>query len=140
LELSLIISDKYDITAISKDGICEAQKFLMTVPAQYQASSDGIIELMTIISANGLSALSCKQSHYVSKEEKIWELIKGKLRVLYFVGIDNQIVVCVTGYIKHSQKCDEKLVKKAIRAKKAYFSAIEKNTLVVLKDDANEDE
>ena len=140
MELTVIFSDQFNITAVSNDGECDARDFLMDLPEQYQASSAGIFVLLQTVSSEGLAGLSDKQSHYVNKDEKIYEFIKGKLRLLYFIGKGNQLVICVCGYIKKTQKADSQMVNKAIRCRNEYFAAIASDTLIIIEDTIDEDE
>ncbi len=72
------------------------------------------------MAANGPRALNAAQAHQVDANDKIYELIAGGLRVLYFLGESGQVVICTHLFLKKSQKTPPREVARAVRAKKEY--------------------
>ena len=132
MELKLLAKDKYKVAAVTANGKCPAEDFLLSLDAAYRASSDGLFELLDRVSQDGLDDISPTLSHEVDKNEKIYELIKGKLRLFFFKGEGDLLVICTTGLIKKTPKVDKKAVAKAITCKNQYLNAVKQNTLVIL--------
>ena len=111
----------------------------MNIETSYQASADGLLGLLERISLDGLLKIPATLSHCVDKNEKIYELIKGKLRLFYFKTEDDFLIICTTALIKKTQTVDPKHVKKAIRLKHAYLNAVRRKTLIVIEENENGD-
>lgn len=75
------------------------------------------------MAANGPRALNAAQAHQVDASQKIYELIAGGVRVLYFQGESGQVVICTHMFLKKTQKTPPKEVARAVRAKKDYQQA-----------------
>jgi Phage derived protein Gp49-like (DUF891) len=135
LELVVIETDKYTVAAVLKNGNCEVTEFLEELEETYHASVDGLYALIGLVSKTGLQDVSTKLSHCVNEEEKIYEFIKGKLRLFYFKGKGDLLVVCTSGIIKKTQKVDEKQVARAVALKKQYLQAVKDSTLVLKDND-----
>jgi Phage derived protein Gp49-like (DUF891) len=138
LELVVIEADKYTVAAVLKNGNCEVTEFLEGLEETYRGSADGLYALIGLVSKVGLQDISTKLSHCVNEEEKIYEFIKGKLRLFYFKGKGDLLVVCTSGVIKKTQKVDEKQVTRAIALKKQYLQSVKEGTLELIKDNQDE--
>lgn len=134
MELTVIVSDKYIVAAISNNGACETIDFLRDVEKTYKASADGLFDILNRVSANGLEPLPDSLSHLVDKKEKIYEFIKGNLRLFYFRGQNNLLVICTSVTIKKTQKVDKKQVDLAIRRKLEYLQSVKDGTIVLIED------
>jgi hypothetical protein len=139
MQILVIHSNQYKIGAVGNTTSCESLDFLMNSEATYQASADGLFDLLERISHEGLYNISDKLSHCVDTNEKIYELIKGKLRLFYFKTEDDFLIICTTTLIKKSQAVDQKHVKKAIRLKHEYLEAVKQSTLSVIEENENGD-
>ena len=91
-------------------------------------------EILNRVSANGLEPLPDSLSHLVDKKEKIYEFIKGNLRLFYFRGQDNLLIICTSVTIKKTQKVDKKQVDLAIRRKLEYLQSVKDGTIVLIED------
>ena len=89
---------------------------------------------MERVSKDGLDQLLHSLSHFVDKNEKIDEFIKGDLGLFYFKGHDNLLVICTSVVIKKTQKVDKKQVDLAIRLKLEYLQSIKDGTIVLIED------
>ena len=132
MELKLLAKDIYRVAAVTAKGKCPAEDFLLNLDATYRASTDGLFELLDRISQDGLDDISSALSREVDKNEKIYEFRKGKLRLFFFKGNGDLLVICTTGLIKKTQKVDKQAVAKAIVCKNQYLNAVKQNTLVIL--------
>lgn len=139
MDILVIHSNQYKIGAVGNATSCETMDFLMSQEASYQSSADGLLNLLERISKDGLLNLPDVLSHCVDKNEKIYELIKGKLRLFYFKTEDDFLIICTTGLIKKTQTVDQKHVKRAIRLKNEYLDAVIQNTLTVIEENENGD-
>lgn len=139
MQILLTHSNQYKIGAVGNAESCESLDMLMTIGANYQASADGLFDLLERISHEGLSNIPTKLSHRVDENENIYELIKGKLRLFYFKTEENFLIICTSALIKKSQAVDPKHVKKAIRLKHEYLQAVKQNTLIVIEENENGD-
>jgi Phage derived protein Gp49-like (DUF891) len=139
MQILVIHANQYRVGAVGNSTSCETFDFLTKQEANYQASADGLLDLLERISHEGLYNISDKLSHCVDANEKIYELIKGKLRLFYFKTEDDFLIICTTGLIKKSQAVDQKHVKKAIRLKHEYLDAVKQNTLTVIEENENGD-
>lgn len=136
MELVVIETDKYTVAAVLKNGTCEVTEFLEGLEEKtYRGSVDGLYALMGSVSKAGLQDISTKLSHCVNEEEKIYEFIKGRLRLFYFKGKGDLLVICTSGVIKKTKKVDEKKVARAVVFKKQYLQAVRDGTLVLKDND-----
>ena len=139
MQILVMHSNQYKVGAVGSSVSCESMDFLMNQEASYQASVDGLLGLLERISLEGLSNIPAILSHCVDKNEKIYELIKGKLRLFYFKTEDDFLIICTTALIKKTQPVDQRHVKKAIRLKHEYLEAVKQNTLIVIEENENGD-
>lgn len=134
MQILVMHSNQHKVGAVGNLTSCEAMEFLTNPEASYQASADGLLTLLERISHEGLNNLPDVLSHCVDKNEKIYELIKGKLRLFYFKTDEDFLIICTTGLIKKSQAVNQKHVKKAIRLKNVYLAAVKLDTLTVIEE------
>lgn len=139
MQILVTHSDQYRIGAVGNAEACEALDMLMSLGAKYQASADGLFDLLERISKEGLADIPSKLSHRVDANENIYELIKGDLRLFYFKPEEGFLIICTSALIKKSQAVDPKHVNKAIRLKHEYIEAVKQNTLSVIVENENGD-
>lgn len=108
---------------------CDLLDDFNDIEATYEASRNRILEYFKQVAAGGPQALNTAQCHQVDANNKIYEFISGKLRVLFFQSAKGSLVICTHMFLKKTQKTPPKDVNKAIRAKKEYEQA-EKADLV----------
>lgn len=79
-------------------------------------------------------------SHYVHKEEKIFEFIAGDLRLLWFYSASiRKVIICSHCFVKDSKRTPPLQIKKAIKAKKQYDTDVKSGAISVLDDDGGTD-
>jgi len=83
----------------------------------------------------GLENIPSAWTHEANKKEKIFEFIKGRLRLYFFKGLEEQIVVCTSGQLKKTDKANKAVIEEAARYRKEYFEALHKDTLQVMKNE-----
>ena len=93
------------------------------IEASYETSRNRLLEYFKQVANAGPQALNVAQCHYVDANNKIYEFIAGRLRVLFFQSAAGNMVVCTHMFLKKTQKTPPKEVNKAIRAKKDYEQA-----------------
>jgi hypothetical protein len=100
---------------------------------QYKAAVAGFIKLfeLAVTQVNGPHALSKDWFHTVDSAEKIYEFVKGDLRLFCFVG-DGALIICSSVSLKRRQKADPKEVAKAVRLKGQYLRAKESNNIMMV--------
>lgn len=103
--------------------VCSLMDDFNDIEATYEASRNRLLEYFKHVAGGGPQALNTAQCHQVDANDKIYEFIAGKLRVLFFQGAAGNVVICSHMFLKKSQKTPAKEVNKAIRAKKEYEQA-----------------
>jgi len=73
-------------------------------------------------------------THLADKDNKIYQFIKGDLRVLYFFDAD-KILICAAATLKQGKKTNPKAVASAVAARDEYFQAKASGDVVWLKDE-----
>lgn len=111
------INDDYTRSCPALDFLHEQAK-----QKQYRASARGFSLLFKRYAQSGRTNLTADLFHEVDKPNKIWQFIKGELRIFCFVHGNN--VVLTHGAKKKSQKVDQKEVDHAIRSKIALLSLL----------------
>ncbi len=101
---------------------CDALSFLHEASQNKNTASSckGYHAVFARLAEHGPSGLTSALMHEANKEEAIYELIKGDLRLFCF--IDREMIVLTNGYLKKGQKVDKTEVARAIKIKKAYYS------------------
>lgn len=103
--------------------VCSLIDDFTDIETTYEASRNRILEYFKLVAAGGTQALNFAQCHPVDTNNKIYEFISGKLRVLFFQGTTGRMVICSHMFLKKTQKTPQIEVNKAIRAKKEYEQA-----------------
>lgn len=122
-------SERYRVLAEASDRKGRVECSLLTFlneyyeKKQYRGSAAGMFKLIEMFAEGGGSALTTEQSHYVDKDNKIYQLKKGDLRVLYFYANEKDIVICSHGFLKTTRKAEKKEVDKAIRLQSSYLES-----------------
>ena len=139
MKLKRLVSDRFEILACMDDGSCPTEDFLQTGEETTVALREGLLEMLKVVAANGFAsrAVPVAWTHEVNKKNKIFEFIKGPLRLFYFKGNGNQIVICTSGTRKSGRKADKGLVAQAVGFKKQYEQAVQSRSLIVEEDDEN---
>lgn len=127
-----LAKSNYSVVGIVENGQCNAELFITEGEETYRASRNGLLIMIQHIAEHGLTNIPASWMKLVSKEERIYELRKGDLRLFFFQGEDGQIAVCSSGLIKKTQKVDTPSVTAAAKLRKEYFNAVAIKILKVI--------
>jgi hypothetical protein len=121
-----LVKESYEVRAISFTNAAyeteiPALAFLRDLAkgGDYCSSAKGFKPLFERYASSLRRNLTAELFHEVDKAEKIWEFIKGDIRIFCF--FDGNTAVLTHGALKKSPKVDPSEVAKAISYKKAYF-------------------
>lgn len=137
----LVPGEACDIVAVMEGEECPAEQFIQEGEASTYACRVGLLTILQHIADKGLQGVPSTWVHEANKKERIYEVIKGPLRLLFFKGEGRQVAVCTTGVRKQGQKADRSAVNKAAAHRKLYEEAVAANALkVVIDHDEDEDQ
>ena len=111
---------------------CPLTESLNDLGANYAKSVGGLLSLLEKFAQHGKKILNDDLCHEVDSNNKIFEFIKGDLRLLWFYGAGNKIVICSHVFIKKRQKTPESEKNAAIEIKNRYMKAIDSGKAVEL--------
>lgn len=138
MKLQRLESSLWDVTApiheSNGEQFCSLVDFLASLGKQYEGSVSGLFDLFERFATSGRETFNDDLCHYVDKDEKIWEFVKGDIRVLWFYGAGNRIIICTHGFIKKSQKTPQKEINRAISIKEQYLKAEKNKTIEIIED------
>ena len=95
----------------------------------YGKAVTGLLELFKRIEKPGPIALGVKLFHNVDKNSKIYEFVKGDLRLFCFMAPDGAICVCSTVVVKKGRKANKSAVKRTAQLSKEYNEAHKSNLI-----------
>lgn len=140
MKIKILVENQYIISGIMKDDRCLVEDFLSGSNSAYASSRSGLLDMIDRVANNGFQQFSSKQLHYINEDPKIYEFIRGDLRLIFFHGQGNNVVVSTEVIVKKSQKVDKKVVNRAKEAYKDYFESVKNDTLIEVRDNENENE
>lgn len=129
LQVVELEKDVYTVAAAATDRkgdpVCELIDFISDCVdnPKYRGYAQGIQDLLERFSTYGRDGLTSDQTHHADKANEIYQFKKGDLRVLYFYADEKSIVICSHGFIKKTQKADNKEVRKAVSLRKQYLES-----------------
>ena len=135
MKLKVLAEDAYQVVAVMDGDACPAEDFIAQGDAKTQAAREGLLEMIGHVAEHGLHGAPSTWFHEANKKEKIYEFVKGPLRLFFFKGEGNQVAVCTTGTRKSGQKADPACVNKAAKYRNRYFDAKANNTCEVIEDE-----
>lgn len=112
--------------------VCEAESFIVDGEKNTVAYRRGLKVMLETVAEHGLAEIPDAWSHEASKQDQVYEFIKGPLRLFYFKGVDGQIAVCTSGVRKSGKKADKASVSKAAALRKAYMAAHDSKQLEII--------
>lgn len=104
---------------------CPLFSFLANLEGRLTQDSRRMLRLISRVASHG-PPRNTELSHQIS--DGIWELIQGRIRVLWFYDT-NRIIVCSHGFVKKSQKTPKLEVERARMTHKRYLRAKRAQTL-----------
>lgn len=138
MKLKVLAEGEYEIVAVMDGDACPAEAFLIEGPPDTDAARAGLVVMLEHVAQNGFHGVPGKWCHEANKKEQVYEFIKGPLRLFYFKGNGKQIAVCTGGARKKGNKADSGAVAIAAGMRKAYFEALDENTLEIVSDEEDQ--
>lgn len=112
--------------------------FLGNIGAKHEKSAAKILAIIETASEEmrGPQCFDDSTSHYVDQNNKIYEFVAGRLRLLWFYSPHaRKVVICSHVFMKNSQKVPKSEVQKAIKVKEEYESAHNANQIKIVRPD-----
>lgn len=129
-----------DVVAVVDGDECPAEMFIKDGEEATRGSREGLLRMLKLIAENGLQGVPAAWTHEANKKDRIYEVIKGPLRLFFFKGAGRQVTVCTSGARKKGQKADSASVAKAAAWRKEYEQAVADKTLKVVNDDDDDNQ
>lgn len=123
MNLQPLFESQYRVMAIVVGGSCPVDDFLSDLSDTTQLARMAISSWLESIAETGLHAAPVAWYKVANRENGIYEFKKGDIRVFFFKGKSNEVVVCTCGVVKKGQKADPQAVQASIRAKNKYFNS-----------------
>jgi phage-related protein len=128
MKLKRIHRGRWDVVATCEPrGDCPLLDFLAGLEAQLATDGRAMLRLLAFVAEQG-PPRNVDVSHKISGE--IWELIAGRLRVLWFYD-EGRLVVCSHGFVKRTKKTPGREVERARSFFAAYRAAKKERSLKV---------
>ncbi len=134
MQVKILAKGKYKVVGAMEGDTCPAEDFLHIGEKATIASRSGLLLMLQHAADVGLDQLPSAWQHEANKKEKIYEFIKGDLRLFFFKGANGDIAVCTGGAFKKGQKADKSAVKKAIAMRATYMASQDNITYTEDKD------
>jgi hypothetical protein len=110
--------------------------FLGNIDAKHAKSAAKLLAIIETASeeVSGPQCFDDSTSHYVDQNNKIYEFVAGRLRLLWFYSPQaRKVVICSHVFMKSSQKIPKSEVRKAIKVKEEYESAQDANQITIVR-------
>ena len=128
MKLRRVRRGQWDVLAVcGPRGECPLLDFLASLEAHLEAEGRAMLRLLANVAEQG-PPHNVEASHKIAGE--IWELIAGRLRVLWFYD-QGRLVVCSHGFLKRTRKIPPGEVERAQAAFDSYQRAKRAGTLKV---------
>ena len=138
MKLKVLTRSRYIVAAVMDGDECPAEVFITEGEASTSANREGLWSLLERVAMHGLESLPSSLFHEADKQRKVYEFVKGRLRLFCFKGSEDIVVICVDGTLKDSKKANPRKVSQASVYREEFFVAVEGNTLTLVEDDENE--
>jgi hypothetical protein len=122
LNLKILFDINYKVLAVAHGESCQVADYLTSGEAETEANRVALLSILEHASDVGLHELPPGWFKIANRQEDIYEFKKGPLRLFFFKGRGEEIVVCTSVVRKSGQKADSKAINKAVAMRKAYFS------------------
>ncbi|MCV4341078.1 type II toxin-antitoxin system RelE/ParE family toxin [Pseudomonas capsici] len=137
MRLQVLEAGKWTVTAPQEvDGNGDYQCILIDsfndLGANYSKSLIGMLSLLEKFSEHGQRMLNDDICHEADKNEKLFEFIKGDLRLLWFYGQGNKIIVCSHCFVKKGRKTPKAEKAIAIKFRETYEKLTEQKIEIPL--------
>lgn len=136
MKTKVLAEGQYVVSSIIKDGedeACPIEDSPLSRDSTFCRSHAGLMDVIERIAKDGLQQFPASLSHSINKDPKIYELIRGRLRLIYFHGCGNFVVICIEIVVKKTQKADRQVISRAIQAHNNYHQAVSQGTLEIIR-------
>jgi len=133
LKVKVLFEARFKIVGVMDGNSCPAEEFLLE--GEDDRCRLGLIAILEFLAENGLDKASAAWLHEANKQDRIYEFIKGPLRLFFFKGADGQIAVCTSGVRKKGSKADKHAVAQAAKLRALYEAAMTDHTLEIIEDE-----
>ena len=128
MRLRRVRGARWEVLAVcGARGDCPLLDFLAGLEARLAADGRAMLRLLAFVAEQG-PPRNVETSHKIAGE--IWELIAGRVRVLWFYDA-GRLVVCSHGFVKRTRKTPAGEIERARSAYEAYLAAKQSATLEV---------
>lgn len=103
--------------------------YLSGVESQFKATAKGLESLFKRYAQDGRDGLTTELFHEANKKERIWEFVKGRLRIYCFMDADSNILLLSHGIVKKNQKAKMADIQQAAALRDQYIRANENGSL-----------
>ncbi len=136
MRLKLLERGEWQVCAVIDDSAeddpcCPLLEFLIELPKKHHGSRAGLFKFLREFATHGPRNFNSEQCHYVDKEEKIWQFVKGDLRILWFYGDERKLIICTHGFVKSSAKTPISQKEHAIAIKQKYLTAARSRAVTI---------
>lgn len=132
MKLRKLYESQYTLHAACDDrGNAQLLDFLEGLGSNLRSNRDGILNLLDRCAKHGPPRNKDLKHHL---GDGIFELIKGRLRVLYFTD-KGKLIICSHGLIKKSGNIPRRDIEAAKRIRERYEQARATNQLQILEED-----
>lgn len=111
---------------------CPLMESLDALGSNHEKSMDGLLVMLERFSEHGQKMLHDGICHEIDENEKIFEFIKGDLRLVWFYGDGGKIIICSHCFVKKGQKTPNGEKSHAISIKRQYWALRDKGIAVPL--------
>lgn len=132
MKTKILAEGQYIVSSIMKNDTCPIEDSPLSTDSTFSRNYAGLMDVLERVAREGLQQFPSRLSHAINRDPKIYEFVRGRLRLIYFHGLGNTIVVCTEMVIKKTQKTDLKVIAKAIEAHNNYYRALNEGTLIVI--------
>jgi phage-related protein len=126
MKLKRVQRAQWDVLAIcGPRGDCPLLELLTGLEAQLATDGRAMLRLLSFVAEQG-PPRNVDVSHKIAGE--IWELIAGRLRVLWFYD-EGRLIVCSHGFVKRTKKTPAGEIDRARASYEAYQAAKDARSL-----------
>jgi hypothetical protein len=128
MRILILREGRFRVAALADPEVAPSLEFLRGVPDHMRGSAAGMWALFDRYAEGGRMKLTAELFHEANRDGKIWDFIKGRLRVYCFME-EGALVVLTHGTIKKSQKVDRRDIARAVSCRNAYLASSQRGEL-----------
>lgn len=121
-----------EIERKSGDYVCPLMRSFGALGSNHEKSVDGLLAMLERFADHGQKMLHDGICHEIDEKNKIFEFIKGDLRLIWFYGDGSKIIICSHCFVKKGQKTPKSEKAEAISIKDSYWALRNKGISVPL--------